>query len=98
MSLKDKDLEQIAYLARINIEKSKFPSLKSELESILSLVASMNSVDTKSIKPLSHPLDLSQPLREDKVTEENDRENLQSNAPSKEDGLFLVPKVLEDED
>ena len=75
MPLKDKDLEQIAYLARINIDKENFPSLKKELESILDLVTKLNSVDTKSIEPMSHPLNVFQPLRKDKVTEKNDREN-----------------------
>ena len=98
MSLKDEDLEQIAYLARINIDKSKFPSLKKELESILSLVEKMNSADTESVEAMSHPLDISQPLRKDKVTEEDNWENLQKNAPSIKAGLFLVPKVIDGED
>ena len=98
MPLKDKDLEQIAYLARINIDKENFPSLKKELESILDLVTKMNSVDTKSIEPMSHPLNVFQPLRKDKVTEKNDRENLQKNAPSVQAGLFMVPKVIEGEE
>ena len=98
MPLKDKDLEQIAYLARINIDKENFPSLKQELESILDLVTKMNSVDTKSIEPMSHPLNVFQPLRKDKVTEKNDRENLQKNAPSIQAGLFMVPKVIEGEE
>ena len=98
MSLKDKDLEQIAYLARINIDKRKLPSLKEELQSILKLVEKMDSVDTQSIAPMSHPLDISQPLRKDQVTEKDDRENLQENAPSTMNGLFMVPKVIEDED
>ena len=63
MTLKNKDLEQISYLARININKKNFPSLKKELESILELVAKMDSVNTESVVPMSHPLDISQPLR-----------------------------------
>lgn len=98
MSLKDEDLEQIAYLARINIDKSKFPFLKKELESILSLVEKMNSADTGSVEAMSHPLDVSQPLRKDKVTEEDNWENLKKNAPSIKAGLFLVPKVIDGED
>lgn len=97
MSIKDQDLEQIAYLARINIDKSKFSALKKELESILELVEKMNSVDTEKVSAMSHPLDISQPLRKDKITEENDRQNLQKNAPSVKAGLFLVPKVIDGE-
>ena len=97
MSFKDQDLEQIAYLARINIDKKYFPSLKRELESILDLVTKINSADTESVEPMSHPLDLFQPLRKDEVTEKDERENLQKNAPLIEAGLFLVPKVIEEE-
>ena len=98
MSLKDKDLKQIAYLAKINIDKSKFPSLKKELEKILELVERMNSVDTQSVEAMSHPLNISQPLRKDKVTEKDDRDNLQKNAPDIKAGLFLVPKVIDNKD
>ena len=97
MSLKDQDLEQIAFLARITIDKKKFPSLKRELESILDLVAKMDLVETKSVKQMSHPLDLSQPLRKDEVTEKNDREKFQKIAPYTKAGLFIVPKVIEEE-
>ena len=97
MLIKDRDLEQIAYLARINIEKDYFPSLKQELESILDLVKKINSADTESVKPMFHPLDLFQPLRKDEVTEKDEREKLQKNAPLSQAGLFLVPKVIEDQ-
>ena len=97
MTLKNKDLEQIAYLARININKKSFPSLKKELESILELVAKMDSVNTESVVPMSHPLDISQPLRKDEVTEKDDRKNLQKNAPLKKAGLFMVPKVIDED-
>ena len=96
MSLKDQDLEKIAYLSKININKDQFPSLKKELENILDLVEQMNSADTKSVEAMSHPLDIFQPLRKDKVTEKNDRDNLQKTAPSTKAGLYLVPKVIED--
>lgn len=95
MTLKNQDLEKIAYLAKINIDKNKFPSLKKELESILNLVNQMNISDTDSIEPMYHPLDISQPLREDKVTEEDNREILQETAPSIKAGLFLVPRVID---
>ena len=97
MSLKNQDLEQIAYLARININKKSFPSLKKELESILELVAKMDSVNTESVVPMSHPLDISQPLRKDEVTEKDDRKNLQENDPLTKVGLFMVPKVIDED-
>ena len=97
MSFKDQDLEQIAFLARINIDKEYFPSLKRELESILELVTKINSADTESVEPMSHPLDLFQALRKDEVTEKDERESLQKNAPLMQAGLLLVPKVIEEE-
>ena len=95
MSIKDKDLKEIAYLARINIRKEDFSSLKKDLEEILSLVEEMNESDTSNTEAMSHPLDISQPLREDVVTEPDNRERNLTIAPSTKYGLFLVPKVIE---
>ena len=97
MSIKDKDLKEIAYLARINIRKEDFSSLKKDLDEILSLVEEMNESDTSNTEAMSHPLNLSQPIRPDEVTEEDQREKLQETAPSVQSGLFLVPKVIEGE-
>ena len=97
MALNDKELKEIAYLARININKEIFPSLKAELEQILDLFEKLNSADTDSVEAMSHPLNLSQPTRSDEVTEEDQREKLQETAPSVKSGLFLVPKVIEGE-
>ena len=97
MALSDKELKEIAYLARINIDKDSLPSLKGELEQILDLFEKLNSAETNDVEAMSHPLDLSQPTRPDKVTEEDQREKLQQTAPSVQSGLFLVPKVIEGE-
>ena len=98
MALSDKELNEIAYLARINIDKDSFPSLKGELEQILDLFEKLNSAETNEVEAMSHPLNLSQPTRPDVVTEENHRGKLQETAPSVQSGLFLVPKVIEGED
>lgn len=98
MALKDQELKEIAYLARINVNKDSLPSLKKELEDILGLFEQLNEVETSKISAMSHPLDLSQPTRQDEVTEENLREELLKNAPSVQSGLFLVPKVIEGEE
>lgn len=98
MALSDKELKEIAYLARINIDKDSFPSLKGELEQILDLFEKLNSTETDEVEAMSHPLNLSQPTRPDEVTEEDQREKLQETAPSVQSGLFLVPKVIEGED
>jgi len=95
MSLSDKELQEIAYLARINIDKKNFPDLKAELDQILSLFNKLNLADTNNVEAMSHPLNLSQPTRKDEVTETNEREKMQGNAPLVQSGLFLVPKVIE---
>ena len=97
MALSDKELNEIAYLARININKDSFPSLKGELEQILDLFEMINSAETNEVEAMSHPLNLSQPTRPDQVTEKDKREKLQQTAPSVQSGLFLVPKVIEGE-
>jgi len=98
MALTDKELKEIAYLARINVNQNIFSSLKKELQDILGLFDELNNADTSDIEAMSHPLDLSQPTREDQVTEVNEREKLQKNAPLVKSGLFLVPKVIDGED
>ncbi|HIJ23530.1 MAG: Asp-tRNA(Asn)/Glu-tRNA(Gln) amidotransferase subunit GatC [Gammaproteobacteria bacterium] len=95
MSLEKQDVEKIAHLARLAIDESAIPGYAEDLSGILDLVDQMSAVDTDGIEPLAHPHDANQRLREDVVTEENQRELLQSNAPQTDAGLFLVPKVIE---
>ena len=97
MSLSDQELKEIAYLARINVKDESLSSLKVELEEILKLFEELNEADTSDVDAMSHPLDLSQPVRKDEVTEKNEREELLKNAPSSKSGLCLVPKVIEGE-
>ncbi len=95
MSLSADDVAKIAHLARLAVEPEKSEALGRELSNILDLVAQMDAVDTESVVPMAHPLEMAQRLREDKVTEENMRDSYQANAPAVENGLFLVPKVIE---
>ena len=96
MSKLDKsDVEKIAFLARLGVNEQDIPEYATNLSNILDLVEQLDSVDTDNVKPMSHPLDSVQRLRADKVTEVNDRENLMSHSPEVEDGLFLVPRVVE---
>ncbi len=96
MSTLDKsDVEKIAFLARVGIDEQDIPDYASNLSDILSMVEQLNSVDTTGVKPMAHPLDAIQSLRVDEVTEVNDRDNLLAHAPEVEQGLFLVPKVIE---
>jgi len=95
MSLDNKEVADIAHLARIGVGIDELEDLGKELSGILELVAQMEKVDTSNVAPMAHPMDMTQRLRADEITEENQREQLQQNAPSTESGLFLVPKVIE---
>ncbi|ORU93841.1 MAG: asparaginyl/glutamyl-tRNA amidotransferase subunit C [Cycloclasticus sp. symbiont of Poecilosclerida sp. N] len=95
MTIQTEDVLKIAHLARLGIQQEQLESYASDLSSIMGLVEQMNQVDTSDIEPMEHPLDLSQRLRADTVTEINQRDLLQQNAPDTEDGLFLVPKVID---
>jgi len=85
----------IARLARLEVGEAEAEALRDELNRILGLVGRMSSVDTRDVAPMSHPEDAAQRLREDLVTEEDRRESFQAAAPQVEDGLYLVPKVIE---
>lgn len=92
----DKDVViNIAELAQLKIEDQEIDHYVNSLGRILDLVEEMQSVDTKGIEPVSNPLDGTQRLREDLVTEGNQRELFMANAPESEQGLFLVPRVVE---
>lgn len=95
MSLKADDVKSIAHLARLEIEDKNIEGYVTSLSNILGLVEEMNAVDTTGIKPMAHPMDVSQRLRTDEVLEENQREAFQKIAPKTEDGLYLVPQVIE---
>ena len=95
MSLEKDDVEKIAHLARLGISDADVPNYARNLSDILTLVEQMSAVDTRGVTPMAHPLDAQQRLRADEVTETNQREQLQANAPQVEAGLFLVPQVIE---
>lgn len=95
MSLDKDEIAKVARLARIEIPKDQVNQLAQDLNGILNLVDQMQAVDTKNIEPLSHPHDAKQWLRADRITESNQRESLLQNAPAQENGLFLVPKVID---
>jgi aspartyl-tRNA(Asn)/glutamyl-tRNA(Gln) amidotransferase subunit C len=95
MALDKSEVEKIAHLARLHISDAEADEVTNRITDILALIDQMQSVNTEGIEPLAHPLDVVQRLRPDEVTEENQREALQSLAPAAEDGLFLVPRVIE---
>ena len=95
MSLDADDVKAIAKLARLKIDEADVSAYATNLSNILELAEQMNSVDTDGVIPMSHPLDVKQRLREDVVTETSQRDEFQSIAPATQDGLYLVPKVIE---
>ena len=95
MALDKTEIEKIAHLARLHISESETEEVTTRITDILALIDQMQSVDTEAVEPLAHPLDLVQRLRADEIIEDNQRDNLQKLAPASEDGLYLVPKVLE---
>ncbi len=95
MSLKPDDVRNIAQLARLHIEEAVIDEYAADLSSILELVEQMNQVDTSNVAPLSNPLDATQRLRDDTVSESDERDKFQAIAPDVAEGLYRVPKVIE---
>ena len=95
MALDRTDVEKIAHLARIAINEDDIAATTAKLSGILDLIDRMQAVDTSNVEPLAHPLETTQRLRADAVTESNRRDAYQAIAPAVENGLFLVPKVIE---
>jgi aspartyl-tRNA(Asn)/glutamyl-tRNA(Gln) amidotransferase subunit C len=95
MSIDRSDVERIAHLARLALDEQDIPAYTKNLGSILHLVDEMQQINTDGVEPLAHPLDAIQRLRVDEVSESDQREKLQAVSPAVENGLFLVPKVIE---
>ncbi len=88
-------IARIANLARLEVTPDEAAALQQQLNGILAMVDQMSSVDTSGVEPMSHPQQAMQRMRDDRVTEPDERESFQSIAPAVEDGLYLVPKVIE---
>ncbi len=95
MSLTRSEVEKIAHLARLQIRDDEIPGLVDNLSRIIDFVDQLQAVDTEHVLPMAHPLDMAQRLRPDRVTESDQRERYQANAPRVASGLYLVPKVIE---
>ena len=95
MALSVDDVQRAAHLARIEITAAEAVDVRNKLEGVFRMIERMRAVDTTGIVPMSHAQDVMLPLREDRVTESDQRALYQSNAPAVEDGLYLVPKVIE---
>ena len=99
MSLTSADIARIANLARLELQPGESERMLTHINGFFALVEKMRAIDTRGIEPLAHPMatvqDITLRLREDRVSELNQREANQRNAPALEHGLFLVPKVIE---
>lgn len=97
MSLTSADVKKIAHLARLNLSDAETTLYTQQLSNILHFIEQMNGADTSHIDAIAHSLDLTQRLRPDLVNEVNQREAFQAIAPRVEAGLYLVPKVIDEE-
>lgn len=95
MTLSLNDIKRVAKLARIETNEVEAQQNLVQLSGIFNLIEQMQAVDTRGVQPMSHPQDMVQRLREDEVTEFDQRTLFQSIAPQVEDGYYLVPKVIE---
>jgi aspartyl-tRNA(Asn)/glutamyl-tRNA(Gln) amidotransferase subunit C len=100
MSLELNDVKRIANLARLELTETQANSTLDKLNGFFSIAEQLKAIDTTGVAPLSHPIAALMPeiclrLREDQVTESNHREEYQQVAPATQDGLYLVPKVIE---
>jgi aspartyl-tRNA(Asn)/glutamyl-tRNA(Gln) amidotransferase subunit C len=99
MSLTSTDIARIANLARLELKPQESERMLTQINGFFDLVEKMRAVDTTGVEPLAHPMatiqDIALRLREDRVSEPDNREANQRNAPAVEHGLFLVPKVIE---
>lgn len=96
MSLTPDDVKKIAHLARLNLSAEDSALYTPQLSNILNFIAQMDQANTTNVEPLAHPLDISQRLRPDVVSEPDLRDKYQAHAPQVEAGLYLVPKVIEE--
>jgi aspartyl-tRNA(Asn)/glutamyl-tRNA(Gln) amidotransferase subunit C len=96
MALTREQIASIAHLARLQINEGEVPAYQQSLSSILDFVSQLNAAQTRDVAPMAHPLPgLTQRMREDAVTEKDERARFQPNAPQVEAGLYIVPKVIE---
>lgn len=95
MSLTADQIRQVAHLARLELKPEMTDAYARQLSNIMAMVGQLSNADTANVSPMAHPLDMHQRLRLDVVTAPNLREAFQAIAPATENGLYLVPKVIE---
>jgi len=95
MTLSTSDIEKLALLARIELDENLKNDVTEKLDNVLGLIDQLQAIDAAGVAPMSNPLDQTQRLREDTVTETDLSEKLQTVAPSTSEGLYLVPQVID---
>lgn len=95
MALTRQQVDRIAHLARLALSDEEACEYGPQLSRILDLVDQLQRIDTRGVEPMAHPLDMAQRLRPDEITETDRRDHYQRNAPLAEQGLYLVPRVIE---
>ena len=95
MALTTDQVARIAHLARLQLPSDGNARVTDSVNNILGLIDQLQAANTQGIEPMAHPLDATQPLRADRVSEVNQREAFQSIAPAVQDGCYLVPRVVE---
>lgn len=95
MALERCDVEKLAHLARLGLDDAQIDSSTTSLNAAINMINAMQAVNTDGITPLANPLEANQRLRPDTVTESNHRDDYQALAPAVENGLYLVPKVID---
>jgi aspartyl-tRNA(Asn)/glutamyl-tRNA(Gln) amidotransferase subunit C len=95
VSFSPDDVARLARLARIDVADDEARDVRVKLDAIFALIDALQSIDTTGVEPMAHAQDVSMPLRDDVVTDENRRERYQAEAPAVANGLYIVPKVIE---
>jgi len=95
VSFSPDDVARLARLARIDVADDEARDVRIKLDAIFGLIDALQSIDTTGVEPMAHAQDVSMPLRDDVVTDENRRERYQAEAPAVANGLYIVPKVIE---
>ncbi|HMV72329.1 MAG TPA: Asp-tRNA(Asn)/Glu-tRNA(Gln) amidotransferase subunit GatC [Pseudomonadales bacterium] len=95
MSISEQDLARVAELARIRLDEATVTEVTRRISDILAMIDQMAAVDTSGVAPMANPLDATQRLRADQITETDQRERFLAIAPLSEEGLYLVPRVIE---
>jgi len=95
VSLNKEQVEYIATLARLKLQDDEIADVVEKLSNIVDFVDQLQAAPTDDVVPMAHPLNMAQRLRADEITESDQRDQVQKNAPSVEDGYYLVPRVIE---